>query len=152
MKIWGMLAEGQLHYHILPAGENMNKWYYAWLIEKKFPAWRGSCEYLVQDFEKCLRCDEPMEELRKIKMTLVEEHPKYSQDLNAVENAWKILRDRLIDTMPTHLEPRVEFVARLRAAVRWININREDELLYLGTNQKERARDVKDLDGARTKW
>ena len=53
IKIWGMLADNKLRYHILPKGESMNRWYYSWLIANRFPQWKGDCKYIVQDFEKC---------------------------------------------------------------------------------------------------
>ena len=37
----------------------MNRYTYAWLIEKKFPGWKGDAEYVIQDCEKCLRRAEP---------------------------------------------------------------------------------------------
>ena len=101
-----MLADNKLRYHILPKGEPMNRWYYSWLIANRFPQWKGACKYIVQDFEKCLRCEEPLQEMAKVGMSLVEGHPKYSQDLNAIENAWKLLRDRMAETLPSHLERR----------------------------------------------
>ena len=33
-------------------------------------------------------------------------------DFNAIENAWKLLRDRLDDTQPTEVESRDAFIAR----------------------------------------
>ena len=106
IRIWGMLADDKLFFHILPKGWSMNRWYYRWLIANKFPQWRGNCKYIVQDFEACLRCAEPLEAMASIGMSLVEGHPKYSQDLNAIENAWKLLRDRMAETLPSHLESR----------------------------------------------
>ena len=47
---------------------------------------------------------------------------------------------------------RDDFVVRLKNAVAWVNKNRHDELLYLSHNQKERAQDVLNLEGCRTKW
>ena len=64
----------------------------------------------------------------------------------------KLLKDRLDDTMPAKLEPRGDFVKRLRGAVRWLNLNKQEELWYLSTNQKERAEAVLLKKGGRTKW
>ena len=85
-------------------------------------------------------------------ISVLEEHPKYGQDLNAIENAWKLLRDRLYIAMPTHLERREDFIPRLWNAVRWINANQHKALLYLCNNQKERAAAVALNGGGRTKW
>lgn len=58
--------------------------------------------------------------------------------------------DRL--TMLGQLEKRDSFITRVRNAVRWININRRRELIYLSYNQKEHAEAVLQLDGSRTEW
>ena len=95
---------------------------------------------------------EPVSAMEEIGVELVKEVPKCSQDLNAIENAWKLLRERLYETLPHELETREDFIARLRNAVAWLNKNKYDELLYLSHNQKERAKDVLLLEGSRTKW
>ena len=125
VKVWGMLSEGTLKIRILPEGEHMNRTKYAWIVEHCFPDWLGDCTLIVQDFERCLRCDEPLAAMRDIGVALVEDYPKCSQDLNACENAWKLLKDRLYETLPTHLESREDFVTRLRSAVLWINKNKQ---------------------------
>ena len=153
VKILGLLTtDGVLHYHLLAQGENMNRYTYAWLIEKKFPEWRGNAEYVIQDYERCLRSAEPLLAFKEINMKVVNEHPPHSQDLNAIENAWKVLKDRLNDTMPSHLETRAQFIVRLRTAAHWINEHQRDQLKYFANNLKERAQAVKDNDGGRTKW
>jgi len=152
VKVWGMLSEGTLKIRVLPDGEHMNRWWYAWIVEHCFPNWLGECTYIVQDHEKCLHCEEPLAAMAAIGVELVKDYPKCSQDLNAIENAWKLLKDRLYETLPTRLESREDFVRRLKAAVAWVNRNRYDELLYLSHNQKERARAVLLARGGRTKW
>ena len=72
---------------------------------------------------------------------VVEPYPKVSQDFNAIENAWGILKERLLETLPTHLESREDFVKRVRAAVGWMNKNRSARLWELSTNRKARADD-----------
>ena len=59
VKVWGLLAEGVLHTYVLPAGQNMNRWWFAWLVEHRLAHWAGDCKYIVQDYERCLRCEEP---------------------------------------------------------------------------------------------
>ena len=93
-----------------------------------------------------------MEAFAEIGVQLVPDYPKCSQDLNAIENAWKLLRDRLSQTLPMGLERREDFVGRLKNAVHWLNGNRGDELWSMSTNQKARAKDVLALGGGRTKW
>ena len=77
--------------------------------------------------------------LSKPPLRLVDGYPKVSQDFSAIENAWGILKDRLLETLPTHLESRDAFIRRLRAAVAWMNKNRSARLWELSTNQKQRA-------------
>ena len=149
-----MLACGVLHVHILDEGDSMDKTLYVELVEDKFDDWKGNCEHLVCDFEKCLRSDEALRALQKVDLKLVEGYPKASQDFNAIENAWKILRERLDETMPVDLETREDFISRLKAAVSWANRHRSEQLWYLSTNQKERAEDclAQKPPGGRTKW
>ena len=115
----------------------MNRWRYAEIIRRYFSRWLQDCDQLVQDFESCLRCEEPLQELRTLGVEVVPDYPKCSQDLNAIENAWKLLRDRLYETMPTGIECRDDFVARLHCAVRWLNSNCSEQMLKLCTNQKK---------------
>ena len=154
VRVWGMLAEGVLNVHVLEEGETMDQHVYEELIETKFERWLGACRYLVQDFERCLRCRGPLAEMKRIGIELVECYPKLSQDFNAIENAWKLARDRLYDTLPKDLESRSEFILRLQGATRWINTHKRDELIYLSTNQRERCLDclAAKPPGGRTTW
>ena len=154
VRVWGLLANGALHIAILPEKVVMNRWVYRRIIRTLFPKWLDGCTYLIQDYERCLRCDEPRAAMKEISLTLVEEFPKCSQDLNAIENCWAVLRERLFATMPSDgtLERRDAFIRRLRAAVQWMNRNRREQLLKFCQNQKERAREVIDLKGSRTSW
>ena len=132
----------------------MDQHVYAELIEDKFEDWCGNCEYLVCDHEKCLRSDLAVHAPSKTSLRLVDSFPKCSQDFNAIENAWAIVKERLDQTMPANMESRLEFTKRLRAAVRWVNEHRSDQLWQLSTNQKQRADDclAQDPPGGRTKW
>jgi hypothetical protein len=131
----------------------MDKFLYAELVEDKFERWRGNCEHLVCDHEKCLRTEDALLVLKTANLKLVD-FPKVSQDFNAIENAWAILKERLDETMPTTLEPRADFVKRLFSAVRWANQSRAAQLWHLSTNQKERAEAclAQKPPGGRTKW
>ena len=93
-----------------------------------------------------------MEAFAAAGMAVLQDYPKYSQDLNAIENAWAFLRSRLADTQPKQLESRTAFCRRLRSAACWVNKKRNKALRRLSRNQKERARDVLALKGGRTKW
>ena len=139
VRVWGMLADGVVHVEILEEGEAMDTTLYVELIEDKFDDWMGSCEFLVCDYEGCLRSDAAVRALEKINLPLVPDYPVSSQDFNAMENVWAILKQRLDDTLPRELESRDSFVQRLKSAVQWVNRNRQDQLRYLSTNQKERA-------------
>ena len=46
--------------HVLDEGEVMDRFLYAELIEDWFPERLGQCKYVVQDFERALRCEEPL--------------------------------------------------------------------------------------------
>ena len=136
-------------------GHPSDKYVYSELVEEKFEDWCGNCEWLVCDFERCLRSDEALLSLSKsTNLKLVESFPKCSQDFNAIENAWAILKERLDKTMPVKLEHRDEFVKRLAAAVKWVNTNRAKQLWHLSTNQKERAEACLKTKppGGRTQW
>ena len=61
------------------------------------------------------------------------------------------MRRRVSVTEPRSMETRADFVIRLRHAVDWINKHRVMYFMELCTPQKERARDVRDVQGARTK-
>ena len=80
--------------------------------------------------------------MSKTPLRLLEPYPVASQDFNAIENAWGLLKDHIIETMPTKLESRDEFVKRLKTAVAWVNKSKRDELLYHCSNRKERAEAV----------
>ena len=116
-----MVASGVVNVYILEEGEVMDRFLYTDLVEDYFDRWRLGCEYLVCDYESCLRTPEALAALRKIGMQLVDGYPKVSQDFNALANVWGIIKKRLLDTCPVKLETRVQFIARLKAAVRWIN-------------------------------
>ena len=160
VRIWGLLAAGKFFVHVLPEGETMNRWYYAWLLETVFPRWltaafgdRYSKVYLLQDHEKALWTAEPRAAMTTASLNLLENYPKCSQDLNPIENMWRELRERLSATLPEARESRKEFIQRLRNAVAWVNANRSEYMLHICTSQKERAHDVKSAvpPGARTK-
>ena len=85
VKVWGLLAKGVLHAYVLPPGQAMNRWWFAWLVEHRLADWAGDCKHIVQDYERCLRCDEPLAAMKKVGLKLVEKFPRCSQDLNAIE-------------------------------------------------------------------
>lgn len=154
VKVWGVLAHGHLSIHILEEGENMNQDVYSDFIEEHFDSWLVGCDKLVCDFESCLRSAKSLQELRRIRVQLVAGYPRCSQDFNAIENAWDVVKQRLNETLPRKLESRDDFIARYREAVRWVNHNKRDDLWYLCTNQKERAMECLQTRprGGRTRW
>ena len=152
VRVWGVLANGKLHIQVLDIGEVMNKELYVELVEDQFPQWLGGCEYLVCDFEACLRSEDALEALDRIGVELVADYPRSSQDFNAIENAWDLLRQRLDETLPRTLEDRDSFIARLEEAVVFLNRYRKKRLEELSRNQKQRCLDCEKLEGARTSW
>ena len=166
VKIWGFLARGRLEYWVLPADPeeptkkttHMTGERYGELIKAKFAAWRRACFshdvtcFLVQDHEKCLWQPQNIALLRDAGCRVIDDFPKSSPDLNAIEGVWNLLRQRLEDTAPSRIEGRTEFLARLRRTVRWLNENQSEAMLTMCTNQKQRAADVLELAGAKSKW
>ena len=152
VRVWGMLSEGKLSIEVLEQGEVMNNELYSTLVDEKFPEWLGACEHLVQDFEACLRSKEALEAFDRVGVKLVPGYPVSSQDFNAIENAWDLLRKRLAETMPRALEARDGFIIRLHEAVVFINRYRKNRLEELSRNQKVRCKECEDLEGARTSW
>ena len=166
VKIWGFLANGRLEYWVLPAdGEdpnrkttNMTGQRYQSLIESKFEEWRVACFrrnrpcFLVQDHEKCLWQPQNLAALRTAGCEVMKDFPKSSPDLNAIEGAWNLLRQRLEATEPDAIESRPEFLARLRRTVSWLNVHQAAAMRAMCTNQKKRAAEVLELGGAKTRW
>ena len=154
VRVWGMLACGHLSIYVLEKGEVMNQELYQELIEEYFESWMGNSTALVCDFERCLRTQDSVDALERIGLPLVENFPVSSQDFNACENAWDMVRQRLDDTLPSAMEGRDAFIARLQACVHWINRHRAKDLWYVSSNQKERADDCLNSEppGGRTKW
>ena len=89
-------------------------------------AWGPSRARMAHDHEKALWAAEPRAAMREIGVKLLKAYPERSQDLNAIEAAWRELRARLCDTEPRKVETRKEFIQRLRQAVPWANANREE--------------------------
>ena len=62
------------------------------------------------------------------------------------------MRQKLEDTAPETVETRDEFLGRLRRTMEWMNENWREDARRLATNQKDRAKAVLELRGARTQW
>ena len=159
VRIWGLLLAGSLFVYVLPEGRYMDRWRYEWVVLHMFPKWikkalgpRRVPTFLVQDHEKCLWTKEPRTAMKKIGLKLMEHYPKCSQDLNAIETAWRELRARLYDTEPTEMESRPDFIVRLRSAVAWTNKRRAKLFKKLCSDQKERAKEVLVMKGGRTSF
>ena len=160
VRIWGLLIAGILFIYVLPEGECMNRVWYEWLILNQFPKWitkalggiRRRPSWIIQDHEKALWTPEPLAMMKQLGLHLLTKYPKYSQDLNAIETAWREVRSRLHDTEPTHNETRPAFVVRLRAAVAWVNKYRRALFLELCSDQKDRAQEVLEMQGSRTSF
>ena len=157
VRVWGLLVNGILFITVLVAGETMNRHRYAWVVAQKFPMWiaealgRKAHAFLVQDHERCLWTEEPRRAMKENNITLLENYPKCSQDLNAIETAWREVRNRLYTTQPKKFEDRPVFIRRLRRAVEWVNEHRSSYLLHICQEQKRRASEVIELKGGRTK-
>ena len=106
---------------------------------------------LLQDHERCLWTGEARDAMDEAGLELLTRFPKCSQDLNPIEDAWREFKVRLADSQPATLETRDEFVARLRSAVAWVNRNRRNLFMRICNSQVERANDVIQAKGGRTK-
>lgn len=162
VRLWGLLVAGMLFVYILPEGVRMTGEVYAALIRNKFGDWLQTAlgkektrlgVPMVQDHEKALWRKCARDAMKEQNISLLEEFPKHSQDLNAIEAAWREIRARLDVTQPTEMERRDAFIRRLRAAVSWVNVHRREYFLYICYNQKERAQDCQGATppGSRTK-
>jgi len=84
----------------------MNGDRYEWLITNNFASWRQACfeddepVSLVQDRERCHWQDRNFKALRQTGCPVVDQHPKHSPHMNAIEGWWKLLRQRLEVTEP----------------------------------------------------
>ena len=131
---------------------------YVDLVNSQFKTWRKKCfgdngpVHLIQDHEACLWHERSLAALEKAGFSVVENFPVQSPDLNAIEGWWHRLKSRLDETAPTEMETRSEFLVRLRRTVHWLNDNAADDALTLAQNQKERAKKVQKLSGARCSW
>lgn len=175
VKIWGLFFNGRLEYWVLPEevddkgktkSVNMTGARYNYFVKTFLAKWRRKCYPnfpknekvpLVKDFERFLRWDKSkpfdnMKAERDAGFSTVKQHSKVSPDLNAIEGWWKVLQERLSLTSPLGLESRAAFLKRLRRTVDWLNKNARARAKHLCTNQKDRARAVKKLHGARCKW
>ena len=125
-------------------------------------AWLGCIHRRIHRNVFCCQhaCPESDEEVefdimkaeREAGFCTVKQHPKLSPDLDAIEGWWRVVQQRLSLTAPIGLESRSHFLKRLRRAVAWLNKNARGHAKQLCTNQRERARAVKNLRGARCKW
>ena len=77
VRVWGMLASGVLNITVLEEGEVMDTTLYVELIEDSFDDWRFGCDYLVCDYEGCLRSEAAVDALERIGMTLVPDYPMF---------------------------------------------------------------------------
>ena len=166
VKIWGFLANGRLEYFVLPQDytegrqktTHMTIVRYCELVQSRFPKWRRNCfgddleVRLIQDHERCLWNGLSLEALKSAGCSVVEQFPKTSPDLNAIEGVWHLLKQRLLNTEPDWFEDRDAFLQRLRRVVTWMNEHTRDTLLSMCTNQKQRADEILKLEGAKSSW
>ena len=113
---------------------------------------RGGRVLVVKDFERFLRSEATLTAEAKAGCDQVDDYPKCSPDLNAIEGWWRRLKLRLEEHEPTERESRDAFLKRLRRAVHFLNSRCRAQGRRLCRNQKERAKDVIKLKGARTRW
>ena len=175
IKIWGLFFNGRLEYWVLPEevdakgkrrSMNMTGKRYNYFVTTFLAQWRRRCYPnfpkgdkvpLIKDYEKFLRWGhaKAVDNLRaedEAGFCTVKQHPKASPDFNAIEGWWRVLQQRLFLSAPTVMESRSAFLKRLRRTVNWLNSNARAHGKKLCTNQKDRARAVQKLSGAKCKW
>jgi hypothetical protein len=169
VKIWGLWGDGHLEYMLLPEvrgakgkkkSANMNGSRYEAMVKKHFPDWKkkmfprsGKTKLpLVKDFEGFLRQPRNLKAEEDAGFKTLTQHTKCSPDLNAIENAWDLLQDRLLLSAPVEIESRSDFVKRLRRTVTWMNTNARKHGRKLCRNQKKRAAQIMKLQGARCSY
>jgi len=169
VKIWGLLGDGHLEYMVLPEvidakgrrrTANMNGARYEQMVKKHFRLWKKkmfprmgkTLLPLVKDFERFLRQPRNLKAEDQAGFKTLGQHSKTSPDLNAIENVWDLLQDRLLLTAPVEMERRADFVKRLRRTATWMNNNAREHMRGLSRNQKKRAKQVLKLQGARCSY
>ena len=167
VKIWGFFCDGRLEYYVLPKAytdngklttEHMTGVRYREMVNKHFAKWRKKClprggsVYIAKDYERFLRHPDTIAAEKKAGCLQIDKYPKASPDLNAIEGWWRKLKLYLEEREPTGMESREEFIRRLRRAVDHLNSRCRAQGRKLCRNQKERAKECKKLQGARTRW
>ena len=142
-------------------GARYNQFVKTWFLKWKRTCYRsfpkGEKVTLIKDHERFLRRGHAsdysnLQAERDPGFETVQQHPKVSPDFDAIEGWWHVLQQRLSLTAPVELERRSAFLRRLRRTVTWLSRHAREHGKKLCTNQKDRARAVKKLDGARCKW
>ena len=112
-----LTADG-LSIAFLPAGRITGASHAA-LVRRYYGSWAGECPVVFHDGEKVAH--------HKVGVECAT-FPPYSPDLNPIENAWGMLKQRLEATKPTGWEREKAFKRRVRNAVAWLNSTRSGAL------------------------
>ena len=133
VKVWGFLANGHLCIHVLDADgasgtTHMTGPVLRRMLDRYGKQWVARCwsrrpavVRVVMDYETCLRQEESLKCFCKNGLHPLVNYPRSSQDLNAIENVLSLLKSKLEDEAPDAAESREDFIARLRAGVRYWN-------------------------------
>ena len=115
---------------------------YVVLVESRFKTCREICfrdnkpVHLVQDHEKCFWNEHSLAALKEAGFSVLENFPVSSPDLSAIDGWWHRIKKRLEETAPERMEPRSEFLVRLRRIVHWLNESAADDVLHVAQNPK----------------
>ena len=107
---------------------------------------------VVKDFERFLRQPRNLKAEEDDCFKTLTQHSKCSPQLNAIENYWDLLQDRLLLTAPVEIESRAAFIKRLRRSVNWMNQSARQPSRGLCRNQKKRAAEMIKHHGARCRF
>ena len=132
---------------VIPVKRSCKAW------EKKMFPRAGSTKLpIVKDFEKFLRQRRNIKAEEAAGLKTLPQHAKLAPDLNAMENVWDLIQDRLLPTAPVEMDSRTEFIKRLRRTVTWMNTHAKVQIRGVCWNQQKRAAHVLKLSGARCRW
>ena len=116
---------------VLPVKRSCKAW------EKKMFPRAGSTKLpIVKDFEKFLRQRRNIKAEEAAGLKTLPQHAKLAPDLNAIENVWDLIQDRLLLTASVEMDSRIDLIKRLRRTVRGMNANARVQMRGLCRNQE----------------
>ena len=148
--VWGVLTTKGLGIFFLPKGR-LTSAVHAATVQKRYAAWAGWAQGIVHDGERALWAPAAKRAYEDVGLPPMKSPPQ-SPDMNPIENAWALLDRRLETTAPGGFETEKVFRVRVRAAVRWLNTSKLEDLKRLVGSMPSRVQAVLASNGAMTKY